>query len=217
MEIFIGIDQSINGTGITIKKNFKENSEDLFYLIVGKKKLSGREKKAQDTYKNFDYILYPKYEAKDAKDSFELEMFKTKNVINISEIIIKLVKEFLLRYEKEITALYVCMEGVSFNSGNTRSIVELSALNYLIRYRLLKLFKEYNHIKTGVIIGAPKQIKKFATGDGNAKKDSMICLFEALYPNFYLIPKIDDIADSYWMCNFVKNIYETELKNGKVC
>ena len=48
--------------------------------------------------------------------------------------------------------------------------------------------------------------KKFASGNGSAKKDVMIKLFESIFPNLYLIPKIDDIADSYWMCEYVKSI-----------
>ena len=57
-----------------------------------------------------------------------------------------------------------------------------------------------------IIIATPGEVKKFASGNGSAKKDIMIKLFETTHPNLYLIPKIDDIADSYWMSQYVKSL-----------
>ena len=37
----------------------------------------------------------------------------------------------------------------------------------------------------------------------------MINLFKDIYSDFNL-PKLDDIADSYWMATYIKNITDTE-------
>jgi hypothetical protein len=34
----------------------------------------------------------------------------------------------------------------------------------------------------------------------------MIKLFETTHPNLYLIPKIDDVADSFWMSEYAKTL-----------
>ena len=98
------------------------------------------------------------------------------------------------------------MEGISYQSGNTSSIIDLAGLNYIIRTDIIRFLTKRN-IKYNLIIAPPSEIKKFASGNGAAKKDIMIKLFETTYPNLYLIPKIDDIADSYWMKEYTKSIY----------
>ena len=66
VDFFIGIDQSINSTGITFQVYGKTDSilkygllEKHFYIITSKDKLTKKEEKAQITYKDFDY--YPLY------------------------------------------------------------------------------------------------------------------------------------------------------------
>ena len=207
MNIFIGIDQSINSTGITVQFDTDENKN--FYIISGNTKLTSKEQKAQNTYNNFKYVLYNKQDPKTGKNNHESEMIKTYNLINISRTIIGIISYYVKQFDK--CNVYVCMEGISYQSAQTKSIMDLAGLNYIIRYDLIKYFTitpegiDKVH-KYAIIIATPGEIKKFASGNGSAKKDVMIKLFESIFPNLYLIPKIDDIADSYWMCEYVKSI-----------
>ena len=55
-------------------------------------------------------------------------------------------------------------------------------------------------------IFTPAEIKKIVTGNGNASKDSMVNLFKTSYKDISKLPKIDDIADAYWICTYFKEI-----------
>lgn len=205
MDIFIGIDQSINSTGVTV--NIENN--EYFFIITGNNKLTARETKANNAYNNFQYIIYNKIDTKTAKNNHEAEIIKTKNLINISKTIIAIISKFIKQYNS--CNVYVCMEGISYQSAQTKSIMDLAGLNYIIRYDLLRYFTTVNEAidiidNYSIIIATPGEVKKFASGNGSAKKDIMIKLFETTHPNLYLIPKIDDIADSYWMSQYVKSL-----------
>ena len=50
-----------------------------------------------------------------------------------------------------------------------------------------------------IIICTPSEIKKFATGNGNCKKDIIENIFLTVFPEYKILPKIDDIADAYMM------------------
>ena len=205
MNIYVGIDQSINSTGITV--NIEQ--DEFFYIITGNNKLTAREMKANNAYNNFQYIMYNKIDTKESKDNHESEIIKTKNLINISRTIIGIVSYYVKKFDK--CNVYVCMEGISYQSAQTKSIMDLAGLNYIIRYDLLKYFTSIQEAierveNYKIIIATPGEIKKFASGNGSAKKEVMIKLFETTHPNLYLIPKIDDIADSYWMSQYVKQL-----------
>lgn len=223
VDFFIGIDQSINSTGITFQVYGKTDSilskygllEKHFYIITGKDKLTKKEEKAQITYKDFDYVRYEKKDIKTANNSHTVELYKTYNLMKISRTIIGIISSYTKKYYvNEKINCYVCMEGVSYQSSNTSSIIELAGLNYIIRYDLIRYFnggvtealQAYNTFE--LVVSPPAEIKKFASGNGAAKKEVMVGLFEASHPNLYLIPKIDDIADSYWMSEYVANIYK---------
>lgn len=208
MICFIGIDQSINSTGVTIELyNNIDIIDKHFYIITGKQKLSSKEQKANDSYNNFDYIKYNKIDIKSALNNHEAELFKTYNLINISRTIISIIDYYIKN--NSIETIYICMEGVSYQSANTSSIIDLAGLNYIIRADLCRYLNK-KEITYTLIISPPSEIKKFASGNGAAKKEIMIKLFETIHPNLYLIPKIDDIADSYWMAEYSKNIYLSE-------
>ena len=203
MEIFIGIDQSINSTGITIQK-YQDNKliKENFY-IIHKDKFTKKEKEAEDTLNNFNYIGYNKLEKADAKDSNEFELYKLLNNIEIVNKIFELVKNNI---ESSLDKIYVGMEGVSYSSSVTQSIIDLAGLSYLIRYRFYKFLESNQDHKGNLFVMSPKEIKKFASGNGNANKDIMVKLFSSLYPQLNIIPKIDDISDSYWICCYTRKL-----------
>ena len=198
-ELYVGIDPSINSTGVTINI-WKDNSlfTEVFYIIKGNKLTKKEQKVADDDDLNkVIYSTYEKIDIKDAVDSHELELIKTKNLLNIVNVISHIISV----YSKHCDYIYVGMEGLSYGSSvRTRSIYELAGLNYLIRNELMT-----KHICKLYIL-PPTEVKKFATGIGNCSKDAVINVFSSIFPNLLKIPKIDDIADSWFICNYVRDI-----------
>lgn len=198
-ELYVGIDPSINSTGVTI--NIWENNSlftEVFYIIKGNKLTKKEQKVAEDDNLNkVIYSTYEKIDIKDAHDSHELELIKTKNLLNIVNVI----SHIITVYSKHCDYIYVGMEGLSYGSSvRTRSIYELAGLNYLIRNELMT-----KHMCKLYIL-PPTEVKKFATGIGNCSKDAVINVFSSIFPNLLKIPKIDDIADSWFICNYVRDI-----------
>ena len=75
-------------------------------------------------------------------------------------------------------------------------------LNYMIRNEFIE--KE----NISFFIAPPTHIKKFATGIGNCKKELIIELFKGVEPKLAeKLPKVDDIADAYYMSKFARQIY----------
>ena len=198
-ELYVGIDPSINSTGVTI--NIWENNSlftEVFYIIKGNKLTKKEQNVAEDDDLNkVIYSTYEKIDIKDAHDSHELELIKTKNLLNIVNVI----SHIITVYSKHCDYIYVGMEGLSYGSSvRTRSIYELAGLNYLIRNELMA-----KHMCKLYIL-PPTEVKKFATGIGNCSKDAVINVFSSIFPNLLKIPKIDDIADSWFICNYVRDI-----------
>ena len=208
MDIFIGIDQSINSTGITIKKFENEKKIDELFYIIKPNKLTKNEIKASETINNFEYICYNKQEKADAKDNNEFELNKLQNNIEITDIIINLINNHV----KQLDRLYVSMEGVSYQSHKTQSIVDLSGLSYLIRYRIYKYFLSHQDQMGCLKIFSAKEIKKFATGNGAASKEVMINLFKSMNKQFNILIKTDDLADSFWICSYMRKIFIDKYK-----
>lgn len=198
-ELYVGIDPSINSTGVTINI-WKDNSlfTEVFYIIKGNKLTKKEQNVAEDDDLNkVIYSTYEKIDIKDAHDSHELELIKTKNLLNIVNVI----SHIITVYSKHCDNIYVGMEGLSYGSSvRTRSIYELAGLNYLIRNELMT-----KHMCKLYIL-PPTEVKKFATGIGNCSKDAVINVFSSIFPNLLKIPKIDDIADSWFICNYVRDI-----------
>ena len=202
MEIFVGIDPSLNSTGLCLQ--FYEDNKmvkDIFYIIKPNK-LTKREQTAQDTMINFDYVLYNKIDLNMYKDNnLFYEYWKTVNMISI----VKKIKECIydnIQGRKQYK-LYIVQEGISYgSSARTKSVFDLAGLNYMIRNEFIE--KE----NISFFIAPPTHIKKFATGIGNCKKELIIELFKSVEPKLAeKLPKVDDIADAYYMSKFARQIY----------
>lgn len=202
MEIFVGIDPSLNSTGLCLQ--FYEDNKmikDIFYIIKPNK-LTKREQTAQDTLINFDYVLYNKIDLNMYKDNnLFYEYWKTVNMISI----VNKIKECIydnIQGRKQYK-LYIVQEGISYGSSSrTKSVFDLAGLNYMIRNEFIE--KE----NISFFIAPPTHIKKFATGIGNCKKELIIELFKSVEPKLAeKLPKVDDIADAYYMSKFARQIY----------
>ena len=115
---------------------------------------------------------------------------------------------------------HTCIETNSFNSRqHSVSLVELCGLNFLIRNMILNM--QWNvrklHVRidsSDLICATPTEIKKFATYRGDADKELIMICFKLLQPNISNELdgfKLDDVADSYFMCLYA--IYNNEKCN----
>lgn len=202
MNVFIGIDPSINSTGMTIRT---DTGFCRFFIIKGDK-LTKKEKNAQsDNSEIFEYCLYQKENVKDTNNAHERELAKAHNLSTIADKIYNVIEEILQQFRKTSTidSVTICMEGISYGSIHSAAVMDLAGLNYLIRDRL------HHHTVVGtLLVTPPAEVKRFYTGSGNANKLLMISTFKGSFPDFDL-PKLDDIADSDSMAKYARNWFET--------
>lgn len=201
MNVFIGIDPSINSTGMTIRT---DTGFCRFFIIKGDK-LTKKEKNAQsDNSEIFEYCLYQKENVKDTNNAHERELAKAHNLSTIADTIYNIIEELLQQFRKTSTidSVTICMEGISYGSIHSAAVMDLAGLNYLIRDRL------HHHTVIGtLLVTPPAEVKRFYTGSGNANKQLMISTFKGSFPDFDL-PKIDDVCDSEGMAKYAMDWFE---------
>lgn len=201
MNVFIGIDPSINSTGMTIRT---DTGFCRFFIIKGDK-LTKKEKNAQSNNSEiFEYCLYQKENVKDTNNAHERELAKAHNLSTIADTIYNIIEEFLQKFRKTSTidSVTICMEGISYGSIHSAAVMDLAGLNYLIRDRL------HHHTVVGtLLVTPPAEVKRFYTGSGNANKQLMISTFKGSFPDFDL-PKIDDVCDSEGMAKYARDWFE---------
>ena len=203
INIYVGVDPSINSTGVVcLAYEEGELLKEMFYIIKPDK-LTKRESEAeQANLDRFMYILYkqPEY---DKNDNHAVEYNKTLIFKQILDDIREAVNKFILNITdgKLPYNLYVCQEGISYGSAKrTKSVFDLAGLNFLLRMMVITKLQP-----TEFIIATPGEIKKKTSGNGNCNKEMMISLFQKVRPDFDL-PKLDDIADAFWMANYVRGL-----------
>lgn len=201
MNVFIGIDPSINSTGMTIRT---DTGFCRFFIIKGDK-LTKKEKNAQSNNSEiFEYCLYQKENVKDTNNAYERELAKAHNLSTIADTIYNIIEELLQKFRKTSTidSVTICMEGISYGSIHSAAVMDLAGLNYLIRDRL------HHHTVVGtLLVTPPAEVKRFYTGSGNANKQLMISTFKGSFPDFDL-PKIDDVCDSEGMAKYARDWFE---------
>lgn len=203
--MYIGIDASINCTGITI---FKDNKYHFYYYnsdkVAKKRKLTHK-----DFLFNFNIPLNKK------ENCENMILIEDKNELS-STIEFDLITDEILRlissYNPE--EIYIGMEGYSYGStGLTFNIAEFCG-NLKI-----KLINNLDNLKSFAIY-KPTNIKKFATGNGRSKKEAMLKSFREINSettnqlldifdinnNEYIRNSktpIEDLVDSYFICKKV--------------
>lgn len=83
------------------------------------------------------------------------------------------------------------IEGLAFMARNSISLVQLSALNYMVREHLWVY-------KIPFLIVAPATLKKFVTGRGNAKKNEMLL---ETYKRFKESFNNDNLCDAFGLAH----------------
>ena len=180
-KLIIGIDPSINSTGICVRN--PNTGESKYYIITSKmtKKM-----------KLFDnqYIMFLPYDKQDVKDEdySKKENLKFLNIVNICSRLISII-DSLSDFELE-----AYMEGVSYGSVGSAALVDLSFLNSALRMTLINRSVPFT-------IVSPTSLKKFACANGQADKNLMIDAWKRMDKNIANITdiKIDDLADSYFL------------------
>lgn len=188
--LYFGIDPSINSTGITCIYADSKQFETNFAIVKGNKLTKKEKAAAEENKKYFKYLLYNKKEMKDAVDEYQKQIWKAENLSEIATQIMNYISEMIDKYD--CTTTNFCMEGISYGSVRSSAVMDLAGLNYLIRDRIVGFINE------NLLVCPPAEIKAFATGNGNANKEEMISVFENANQQLTL-PKVDDIADSYFM------------------
>ena len=208
MQYFIGIDPSMNSSGICVLKFDGDTKIREDFIILKpynnakplEKQLVKKEKIAQESLMNFEYLFYDSEDLKAYEDYGDYrEYWKSYNMIRCAKKVKEIVHELTKDNPEEI---HICIEGISYGSSlRTKSIYDLAGLNYLIREKFIE--------KDGITfsIATPAEIKKFATGKGNNQKDMVKDLFLAAHDELKIIPKVDDIADAYFMARYSQKLH----------
>ena len=193
---YIGIDQSINSTGICINEEQYMILKPKYRQKEGKRLLTKREEAAEREISTLEYKFY---EAEDlsvyAEHTEWREWWKSWNLASCADKIAEIVSSI----EGDVT---VTMEGLSYGSTRASSLCDLAGLSFLIRDRLMHNGRVTLHITE------PSKVKKFAVGKGNATKELISDMFLITHPEYKTVPKIDDLADAFFMCNIGKHINE---------
>lgn len=114
-----------------------------------------------------------------------------KNLEQIADIILYIIEKFHPNL--------VVIEDVAMGATFSRSLIDLTGLNYWIRALLTK-----NNIK--FITVPPTKWKKELIGNGQATKDLIIDAWKRITKNNIVLKKTDDIADAYFLCQYGLNI-----------
>ena len=218
VSLYVGIDPSINSTGICVQAYHDEEHLYTRFFIVHGGRLTKKESASVESLNNLiDVVEYNKIDTSiyKKKDNNEFEIAKTKNLISIvssiSEILDSESRKLSLEYKNEDIESYVTIEANSFNSrSRSVSLIELCGLNFLIRKEMME-----RHL-THLIVGTPSEMKKYATSKGNADKELVKLVFLTKYPEFKdCALKIDDIADAYFMSCYSYKI-ANRVENGYI-
>lgn len=174
----IGIDPSINSTGVCVNKNNK----NVYYNIVSK-----RTKKLEKFNSKYINILFYEKNTDKSLNYNEKEVEKAKNILYICNFIKKIIKKH--------KPAVVIMEGLSY--GSNGQLGDLGGLNFSIRMVLLEMGVRF-------VIVPPTTWKKQQLGIAGAEKDIIVKAWKNIDKNIANIDeiKLDDLADSYFLAHF---------------
>ena len=179
----IGIDPSMNSTGICINKD----GEYTYKLLATKptKKML----KAAEEIKSLRINTVCKLPNEKGVLG---EINKTKNINYIMEF----VRLYFTLYRPD----YVVIEAPAFNAVGRVS--DLSGLNYAIRLECI-----VRNIPIYPI--SPTAVKMQTVGNGQATKEMMIQTWLKIFPEYSRLEtmKIDDLADAWALCEYPVEIY----------
>lgn len=220
LHIFAGIDPSISSSGVAVW--IKETN--FYHLYNIRNKRTKKEEMQMPAAGPVDVVMYKytdpnKYKGKDQR---KFELVKTINLINITKEIKRILHCTVLEHRRGAIniEMYVCIETNAFRAGaRSVSLVDLCGLNFLIRNAVIGLNNEFPcGVDAHLVCATPSEIKKYATGRGDADKELVMFCFSLLRPDIaetYGFMKLDDLADAYFMMNYAHSLYiKDKCKDG---
>lgn len=187
VEKILGVDQSINCTGVCLHTIVGDKPNELhsyqYWIIPSDTKCT----KKMANFSN-PWITVDPYKKMVGDDYSSKETAKTMNIYAICNII-----ETIIQTEKPDS---IVMEGISYGSRGSASLVDLAGLNYCIRMMAIRYGLR-------MVIVSPTSLKTRATGNGGAEKEEMIWAWKQCDKNIANVTeiKIDDLADAFFLSN----------------
>ncbi len=178
--ITIGIDQSINSTGVAVN----DNGRFMYYIIAGH-----LTKKMEKFSHEYVHIINYHKETGKHDNYIDNERQKTNNIYNICNKI----EQLIIKYNPD----EIHMEGISYGSVGSAALADLAGLNFSIRMMVRRLGKD-------IQIVSPMSVKKFAIANGKADKATMVKAWKIIDKNISDITgiKIDDLADAFFIAQY---------------
>jgi hypothetical protein len=221
MKTIIGIDLSLNSTGICVLRGNSIDLVSVFKTDNNIDKIFSRNDHFTllNGCKELKMILKNK-ELDKSKEYHIREREKISNFVSLANEI----KDAIIGSIKDGDDVYIGMEGISFGSpGN--SLIDISMLTGILRSEILKIL---GNDPGRFFVFSPTAIKKFA-GKGNFKKIEMydsLCAQTEVNSDFITLIKekkemmvtksgtvkkpTEDIIDSIWVARFLKNEIEND-------
>lgn len=219
MKTIIGIDLSLNSTGICVLRGNSIDLVSVFKTDNNIEKIFSRNDHFTllNECKELKMILKNK-ELDKSKEYHIREREKISNFVSLANEI----KDAIIGSIRDGDDVYIGMEGISFGSpGN--SLIDISMLTGILRSEILKIL---GNDSGRFFVFSPTAIKKFA-GKGNFKKIEMydsLCAQTEVDSDFITLIKekkemmvtkggtvkkpTEDIIDSIWVARFLKNEIE---------
>jgi len=166
--MIVGLDLSINSTGVTVR----DEESTFYYLIVSKVTKKTLKKIESNELKPLNIIIYNKEED------------INRNLKKIGDNIMNILS--LYKVDK------VVIEDVALGATYSRSLIDLTGLNYWIRCLLMKEGYKFETIP-------PTKWKKELLGNGQATKDIITDAWKKITGVRVDYNKLDDVADSYFL------------------
>lgn len=188
----VGVDPSINGTGIFMQHG--QNSDDFYILIFCQ------------TQKDFKFYSELKNSRIFPIKSINKDLYLINRIVITAKIIIKFIRQM---------------------SNNSKCIVGIEDYAYGARGRMVSIGEFIGILKYELMVDghqikpyAPKLIKKFAYGEGNASKEKMKESFVKTdigkkFPvEITKLKSFSDITDAYYIFDFLK--FELSSKDNEI-
>lgn len=219
MKTIIGIDLSLNSTGICVLRGNSIDLVSVFKTDNNIEKIFSRNDHFTllNGCKELKMVLKNK-ELDKSKEYHIREREKIANFVSLANEI----KDAIIGSIRDCDDVYIGMEGISFGSpGN--SLIDISMLTGILRSEILKIL---GNDSGRFFVFSPTAIKKFA-GKGNFKKIDMydsLCAQTEVDSDFITLIKekkemmvtksgtvkkpTEDIIDSIWVARFLKSEIE---------
>lgn len=182
--VSIGIDPSINSTGVCVIMYENDVIQTEYYIITNH--LTKATSTFTEKHENIHVISYNKESNEKRDDYTTKEMKKYYNFKTICHH----VSEILKKHNPD----FVTMEGISYGSVGSAALVDLSGLNFMLRNTIS------NSCNAEITIVSPTENKRFAVGCGSINKIAIVDTWSRC-ENFTVnkSAKVDDIADAFFM------------------